>query len=494
MVSRFTILFVLITSCVQAQTLLQSGEIIGGRPTRIPIDYSGNSVNSIELVTVNNYNIAATQVYAFNVNALGELIYADTLQFAEVLDTLGNVEMRQHQYQYGVTVGGMVILAGLSHRTVMPFVPKVICAGGFGSYSPYAGWIDRDYYVFNWQFSPVGVEYNRFDPRFVSYATSQHPNNEGVRITGAFNRFEGSSVLLDVYDIYPEESLPTHKLFSLPLETTFFINHSIELDRKLLLSGFWVDMDAGFLKRPKAVLIDLESQEVQELILDQTEYHVEVISGLVADSDRCFLILRETDNNGQLVESRILRFDANTNANVIASFSSQFVPASIVSETSNGILIGGDYNRFGLKTASVFEVNGYAEAEPEMIGYAELGEVATSFKGYEETLLGNFLVGTYDSLNGTPKGSFMTPILGQSLLSVGERRTEDLATLLGDMLFIKSAEPVQLRVFDLEGRIFLAEKINSGPKDLSHLVNGVYLISVWNNETRQTLKTVFVTH
>ncbi len=481
-----TILLIGLSSVATSQTILQRGFIQNGSPFRKP------SSGTVELLTVDNTNLAATKAYLSSVDNVGSFMYADTLQFAERLDTIGNYALRQHQYQYGFAASGMIIFAGLNHRTAPPFYPVSMCAGSVGWADPVNGWFDNDYYGMNWLFSPEGIEYGRFDPRYVSYASSQHPWNEGARITGVFNHFEQGAVQLDVYDIYPEESLPTAMLFSIPIESPFYLNHSQETNRNLLLSGLDIQPTGDYTMTPKAMLVDLENESWIEIELpNEPNANSEVVSGLVDENGVAFLLVRILNMQGELLETKLMKY--NGVLTVIKTFVGDFEPISIVERTNKGVLLGGNYNRFGLKTASLFEIEEHVGLS-RMIGYADIKDVATSFKHFGETELGGMIAGTYDSLNGSPKGSFMTPLVWESLLSVEQEMSSmDLGTLIGTELRLFETG-VLVEVLDVSGRICSQETPTTNRLSLNHLNSGVYLFRLSSENRQQVIKAAFVNH
>lgn len=491
--STLLLLFSILTTGA-AQTILQPGIPASGNPIRQPHFFSGAPSQTLELMTVDNYNINATQIYSGSVDQVGVLLYEDTLQIAERVDTLGNYELRQHAYQYSFVAGsGMLILGGLSHRTVNPIEPVLLCVDGNSFYAPWYGWYDQDYYHINWQFAPADISYPRFDPRYLSYSRSAHPWGQGVRITAAYNRKTGGVNYLDIYDIYPEQShMPTGKLFSIPLESTFYLNHSIDTDRNLLLSGLSVLPTGDYTMKAKAMLVDLENESWIEIELpNEPNTNSEVVSGHVDENGVAFLLVRILNMQGELLEIKLMKFDGVLTA--IKTFAGDFEPISIVERTTHGVLLGGDYNRFGLKTASLFEVEEHVGLS-RMIGYADIKDVATSFKHFEETDLGGMIAGTYDSLNGSPKGSFMTPLVQGSLLSVDQEMSSmDLGTLMGTELRLFETG-VLVEVLDVSGRICYQEKTSDERLQLSFLNTGVYLLRLSAENKEQVIKTAFVTH
>lgn len=477
---------------VLGQTFLKPGSFVDGVPVRVTTFFNGASTQNVEFITLDNYRIAATSVYATGINHEREVFYSDTLSFKERIDTLGNYENRQHYYGHALAGNGVVVASGLSHRTVTPIKPVSICAGSSSLFSPSFGWSGSDGYRINWLFTPEGIEYNRFNPRYVGYASSKHPYAQRARITGVFNRFSGPDTFLDIYDLYPEETLPSHKIFDIQIPATFFINHVIESNRMLLVSGFVAEEATSFFKRPKAMLIDLEQQSWRELEMVSDEDNAEVKSGLVDENGRCFLILQETTISGELVSTKIVRFEES--GLVIKKFAQGFVPRAIVKQTNHGILLGGEYGHFGLKTAALMEVDQYSGLT-RMIGYADLGEVETRFKYYDETIFGGVILGTYDSLNGTPQGSFMTPMVQESLLSVGDEPIEqNLMFIAESKLHFLQPFSCQYRIVDATGRVQMTGKTSGSSLDLSELATGFYAISVWKEDENQTLKTVLTNH
>jgi hypothetical protein len=482
----FTILLFGVSSFANSQTIFQAGFIQTGLPFREPTS------GTVELLTVDNTNLVANKAYLSSTNNANSLMYADTIQFAEWLDTLGNFSLTQHQYQYGFVGSGMAIFSGMSHKTNPPFFPISMCAGGLGWADPIYGWLNTEFYGINWQFRPEGTEYDRYDPRYVSYTASQHPWNQGGRITGVFNHFEDTSVQLDVYDIYPEESLPTSLLFSIPLESPFYLNHSVEANRQLLLSGLNIQSSGDFTMTAKATLVDLENESWIEVELEnEVNTNSEVISGLVDENGIVFLLIRFSDLEGKSVECRLIKYDGEVT--LIKSFAGEFKPLSIVERTYHGVLLGGDYNRFGLKTASLFEIEEHVGLS-RMIGYADIKDVATSFQHFEETELGGMIAGTYDSLNGSPKGSFMTPLVRESLLSVGQQENRvDLGILIGQNLRLNETGTL-VEVLDVSGRVCSLEMPSTNQLSLHYLNSGIYLLRLRKGNEQQVIKAAFVTH
>lgn len=486
MKTAFYSFFLLANLAANAQTILQPSEVVQGQPLRSPIFYADDLTNSIELLTVNNYDVFATEVYASSINGAQETIYSDTLQFEERIDTLWNFELRQHYYNHGIASGEVLIMSGLTHRTAGPFRPVSVCAGV--GYSPHYGWFGENIQPMNWVFSPDEIEYDQFDPRYVSYSMSEHPWIDGPVLVGAFNNIEENNYSMEVYDIYPEEMLPTNLRVSLPLEEILYINHSNVVDRKLLISGFETNSTTSFIKHAKAFLVDLENQTWQELDFEQNGNSSEIIAGLVDENGINYLIVQERSISGIIMNSRIIRYDGEES--VIASFGSGFVPTSIIRKTNHGLLLGGDYDRSGLMTAAVFEVE-ENQGLKRMIGFADLGDIETRFKAYDETILGDMIVGSYDSLNGSRPGSFATPITFGSLLSVPEPEKEtSLISLAGAELNFLLSGTNNFEVVDALGRTQMSGQTQKRMVDLSGMKSGVYVVSVWNEDKRESIKTV----
>lgn len=493
MKSIFTSLLALATLLANSQTILQPGAIVEGiplrrlsyQPTSIPDDGFGT-----ELLSVDNYDLGSTKIYATGVFDDEPSVNIDTLSILR-FDGFNNFsEPISQYYQYCLFYGEMVIGAGLSHRTVLPIQPIVMCSAGF--FSPIYGWFSENPFTIAWEFKPEGILYDRFDPKLVSYASSKIEGNSELesfpRITGVFNRVDCQQLALEIFDIYPEERFPSHKLLEIPITSTVFINHSIEADRKLLILGYTVDASTSFVKRPKSLLIDLENETWQALYLGDNGNNTEVISGLIDENGICYLVVRETNFSGGIVKSKIVRYDGE--GTEIAEFGDGFIPASIIKKTNHGVLIGGDYDRFGLKTAALLEVE-ENQGLKRMIGYADLGNVETRFKDYEETVLGEMIVGAYDSLNGAKPGSFVTPITHESLLTIQDSESSGgVIKLIGNQLDFLLSGTNTYQVVDAMGRIHLRGISEASELDLSGLMNGYYVISVWNEMEHESLKTV----
>ncbi|MCF8460497.1 MAG: hypothetical protein K9G46_07220 [Flavobacteriales bacterium] len=492
------VLLILINAVlIQAQTLVQPGSIVSGVPlgrlAEEPIGVPSSVAFGVELLSINNYNLTGTSIYMSSMTEGMIPEYSDTVFVGDYIDSITPPLHKSHYYQFGLTFSNMFIAGGLTHRTVPLFQPVVICAAGL--FDSHLGWYSEDAMRFGWTFSPPNIAYGQFNPKFIGYASSKISNAVGglaffPRITGVFNRFVENQMALELYDIYPEERFPTHKMFEIPLETPFYVNHVVEIDRKLLISGFEVDASTAFIKQPKAMLIDLEQQTWKEYALGFNGNNVQVISGLLGENDRTYFIIRETGTLGEFVKSRIVRYDEEEI--LITNFGEDFIPNTVVRQTNHGILLGGDYDRFGLKTAALFEVEQYNGLK-SMIGYADLGNVETRFKHYEETILGEMILGTYDSLNGTPQGSFMTPLIHESLLSVeNHKQTDGLISLSINQLQFLEPNSYNYQVVDATGRIHLSGRTSRSSLSLSGLTSGFYVISAWTEDKNQTLKTVLI--
>lgn len=473
------ILFLLLFNVLgYSQTFFQSGKLSSNHAFRPVYEQQPDwsySESGLQMITSEHHNAFGTTLIQSSKLWDGTTGYSDTLQFQRWQDT----NPLSQYYTYLDYKPSRILAAGLSHATVLPIKPVISLAQDFYVFDDTSWTIENPVFL-NWTISPEGIEYLDFNPKYVAYAKGEEDEYHSFKIFGAFNNLDSST--LEIHEINTLNwTDPPTKLLQIELDHPVYLNNLRKSENHLIINGFELNESSGFKKRPIQLIVGLE-----DLILTEMEYlpsseNREVVDAIQHGGDIISIVATTDEFEERLISQLFVNGIEKT------VFGNHFDPQAIIEVKNNEMLIGGDYNYWGTRKATVMGIN-IESFQKRIVGYADLGESESSFHSLHVSDYGSFIAGTTLDSNEPKMISFLTEMLTDAVLNLSDQQTEIAPFISSNLLHHSMDAPVYFEVRDIVGRAAYSGQTSNPTFDLSTLIPGIYVATISSKNEQTTIK------